>query len=36
VLIHGYDLVDHALVLNTAAHQVPQLLGEVTALLAGR
>ena len=36
VLIHGYDLVDYALVLNTAANQVPQLLGEVTALLAGR
>lgn len=34
VLIHGYDLVDHALVLSTAERQVPLLLSEVTALLA--
>jgi uncharacterized protein with HEPN domain len=34
VLIHGYDLVDHALVLATAQQQVPRLLAEVEGLLA--
>jgi len=37
VLIHGYDLVDHALVLSTIEHQVPALLVDVETLLrAGR
>lgn len=35
ILIHGYDLLDHALVLTTAEQQVPRLLTEVEALLAG-
>lgn len=35
ILIHGYDLLDHALVLTTAEQQVPRLLAEVEALLAG-
>jgi len=34
VLIHGYDLVDHALVWSTIEHQVPALLHDVGALLA--
>lgn len=34
ILIHGYDLLDHGLVLNTAENQVPKLLAEVEALLA--
>lgn len=33
VLIHGYDLVDHALVWNTIDEQVPALLDEVGALM---
>lgn len=33
VLIHGYDLVDHALVWNTIEQQVPALLGDVGTLL---
>ena len=33
VLIHGYDLVDHALVLGTAQAQVPRLLTQVERLL---
>jgi uncharacterized protein with HEPN domain len=36
VLIHGYDLVDHALVWSTIENQVPTLLREVEALLAVR
>lgn len=36
VLIHGDDLLDHALVLTTAQAQVPVLLSEVEALLPGR
>lgn len=35
ILIHGYDLLDHALVLTTAEQQLPRLLTEVEALLAG-
>jgi uncharacterized protein with HEPN domain len=34
ILVHGYDLLDHALVLTTAETQVPVLLTEVEALLA--
>ncbi len=34
VLIHGYDLVDHALVWSTIESQIPILLGDVEALLA--
>jgi len=36
VLIHGYDLVDHALVWSTIEAQVPALLADVEALLAGK
>jgi uncharacterized protein with HEPN domain len=36
ILIHGYDLLDHGLVLTTAENQVPKLLVEVEALLAER
>lgn len=35
VLIHGYDLLDHALVLDTARRQVPALVAQVEALLRG-
>lgn len=34
VLIHGYDLVDHALVWHTIDQKLPALLGEVADLLA--
>jgi uncharacterized protein with HEPN domain len=34
VLIHGYDLVDHALVWSTIEGQIPTLLRDVEALLA--
>jgi uncharacterized protein with HEPN domain len=34
VLIHGYDLVDHALVWDTIEQKLPALLGDVTNLLA--
>jgi uncharacterized protein with HEPN domain len=33
VLIHGYDLVDHALVWSTIENQIPILLRDVEALL---
>ena len=33
VLIHGYDLVDHALVWNAVEQQVPLLLGRVAIML---
>ncbi len=33
VLIHGYDLVDHALVWNTIDEQVPALLRDVGTLM---
>lgn len=33
VLIHGYDLVDHALVWSTIEDQIPPLLRDVEALL---
>lgn len=33
VLIHGYDLVDHALVWSTVQTQLPALLRDVQALL---
>lgn len=33
VLIHGYDLVDHALVWNAIEQQLPPLLDRVQALL---
>jgi uncharacterized protein with HEPN domain len=33
VLIHGYDLVDHALVWSTVQTQVPALLHDVAAIL---
>ena len=33
-LIHGYDLVDHALVWSAIENQVPPLLRDVEALLA--
>jgi uncharacterized protein with HEPN domain len=36
VLIHGYDLVDHALVWNAVERQVPALVAAVDALLASR
>jgi uncharacterized protein with HEPN domain len=36
ILIHGYDLLDHGLVLTTAENQVPKLVAEVEALLAER
>lgn len=36
VLIHGYDLVDHALVWSTIETQVPALLKDVEALLAAK
>jgi len=34
VLIHGYDLVDHALVWSAIENQVPALLHDVEELLA--
>lgn len=34
VLIHGYDLVDHALVWSTVESQIPTLLRDIEALLA--
>ena len=36
VLIHGYDLVDHALVWSAIESQVPALLKDVEALLSAR
>jgi uncharacterized protein with HEPN domain len=33
ILIHGYDLVDHALVWSTIETQVPALLRDVEGLL---
>ncbi len=36
VLIHGYDLVDHALVWSTIESQIPTLLRTVEGLLAGK
>ena len=36
ILIHGYDLVDHALVWSTVQTQLPALLRDVQALLAQR
>ena len=36
VLVHGYDLVDHALVWSTVQTQLPALLRDVEALLAQR
>lgn len=36
VLIHGYDLVDHALVWSTIETRVPVLLKDVELLLAAR
>jgi uncharacterized protein with HEPN domain len=36
VLIHGYDLVDHALVWSTVQTQLPALLQDVETLLAQR
>lgn len=36
VLIHGYDLVDHALVWSTIESQIPILLRDVEALLASK
>ena len=36
ILIHGYDLVDHALVWSTVQTQLPALLRNVQALLAQR
>ncbi len=33
VLIHGYDLVDHALVWNTIEQELPALLRDVASLL---
>jgi uncharacterized protein with HEPN domain len=36
VLIHGYDLVDHALVWSAVQTQVPALLLDVERLLAQR
>ena len=36
ILIHGYDLVDHALVWSTVQTQLPTLLRDVQALLAQR
>ena len=34
--VHGYDLVDHALVWSTVQTQLPALLRDVQALLAQR
>ena len=34
VLIHGYDLVDHALVWSTVEKQIPTLLRDVEGLLS--
>ena len=34
ILIHGYDLVDHALVWSTVQTQLPALLRDAQALLA--
>ena len=34
VLIHGYDLVDHALVWSTIESRIPTLLRDVETLLA--
>jgi uncharacterized protein with HEPN domain len=34
ILIHGYDLVDHALVWSTVQTQLPTLLRDVQTLLA--
>lgn len=34
VLLHGYDLVDHALVWNTIGQKLPTALCELTELLA--
>ena len=34
ILIHGYDLLDHALVWSTVQTQLPALLRNVQALLA--
>lgn len=36
ILIHGYDLVDHALVWSTVQTQLPTLLRDVEALLTQR
>ena len=36
VLIHGYDLVDHALVWSAIENQIPALLRDVEALLNQR
>jgi len=36
VLIHGYDLVDHALVWSAIEHQVPALLRDIEMLLESR
>lgn len=36
VLIHGYDLVDHALVWSTIETRVPVLLKDVESLLMAR
>ena len=36
VLIHGYDLVDHALVWSAIESQVPALPEDVEALLSAR
>lgn len=36
ILIHGYDLVDHALVWSTVQTQLPALLRDVQSLLAKR
>jgi len=36
VLIHGYDLVDHALVWSTIENQVKTLLRDVEAVLVGK
>ena len=36
ILIHGYDLVDHALVWSTVQTQLPALLRDMQALLAQR
>ena len=36
ILIHGYDLVDHALVWSIVQTQLPTLLRDVQALLAQR
>ncbi len=35
VLIHGYDLLDHPLVLETAHTRMPPLLAQVESLLTG-